>query len=81
MIDNTDVPLGRAEALERVRTQFVILVEHFAHLQAATGDRDRRSHLNTLTASARELHDRTADAYEALERVADEDGIARGVLE
>lgn len=76
-----DQPLGRAEAFERVRTQFVIVVEHFAHLQAAITDRDRRSWLNTLTGSARELRDRVADAYEALERAADEDGIARGVLE
>ena len=76
-----DQPLGRAEAFERVRTQFVIVVEHFARLQAAGTDRDRRSWLTTLTGSALELRDRTADAYEALERAADADGIARGVLE
>ncbi len=81
MTGGRDAPLGREEALERVRTQFVLVVEHFAHLQAASSDRDRRSELNTLTGCALELRDRTSDAYEALELAADEDGIARGVLE
>lgn len=81
MSENRDAPLGRVEALERVRTQFAIVAEHCAHLEAASTDRGRRSSLNALIGDARELHDRVADAYEALEFAADEDGIARGVLE
>lgn len=81
MSKETDAPWGRVEALERLRSQFATVANQCALVEAASSDRERRSVLLVLITSAWELRDRAADAYAALERAADDDGLSRGVLE
>jgi len=81
VIGSTDAPMGRAEALDRLRSGFATVADQAALFDEAQSDRDRRSLLLAVITSAWELRDRATDAYAALERAADQDGIARGVLE
>jgi hypothetical protein len=73
--------LGRAAALERLRAGLGTVADQGALLDEADSDRERRSVLLALITSAWELRDRAADAYASLERAADDEGVARGVLE
>lgn len=81
MTGGTDEPLGRAEALSRLRSQFATVADQASLLDEAESDRDRRSLLLALISSAWELRDRATLAYEALVREGEQGGIARGVLE
>lgn len=81
MTGSTDAPLGRAEALSRLRSQFAAVADQASLLDEADSDRDRRSLLLALVTSAWELRDRATLAYEALVREGEQGGIARGVLE
>lgn len=81
MSEGTETPIGRIEALSRLRSGLATVADQAALLDDADSDRERRSLLLTLITSAWELRDRAAEAYGALEREREEDGIARGVLE
>ncbi len=81
MSENTDAPLGRVEALSRMRAQFATVADQASLLDEADSDRERRSLLLALVSSAWELRDRATLAYEALVREGEQGGIARGVLE
>jgi hypothetical protein len=76
-----DEPLGRVDALERLRAGLGTVSDMAERLDAAEGDRERRSVLLAMVTAALEVRDRAADAYAALERGADEDGIGRGVVQ
>ncbi|MGH3632021.1 MAG: hypothetical protein ACRDRL_31845 [Sciscionella sp.] len=78
---STGSPLGRAEALARLRSGFEIVADQAALFDGAEDDRERRSLLLALITSAWELRDRATGAYEALVREGEQGGIARGVLE
>jgi hypothetical protein len=77
----TDAHMGRAEALSRLQSQFATVADQAALLDEAESDRDRRSLLLALTASALELRDRATNAYEALVHDGEQGGLSRGVLE
>ena len=79
--ESTETPMGRIEALARLRSGLGVVADQAALLDDAENDRDRRSLLLALITSAWELRDRAADAYTALEREREQDGIDRGVLE
>jgi hypothetical protein len=64
-----------------LRAQFATVADQAALLDEAASDRDRRSVLLALVSSVWELRDRVTNAYEALVRDGEADGIARGVLE
>ena len=73
--------MGRIEALSRLRSGLDAVSDLAGQLDCAEYDRERRSALLSMITGAWELRDRAADAYGALEREADAEGIARGVLE
>lgn len=81
MSEGTPTPLGRFEALSRLRSGLETVAGQATLLDEAENDRERRSALLALMASSWELRDRATDAYEALVHEGDQDGIARGVLE
>jgi hypothetical protein len=81
MSEGTETPIGRIEALSRLRSGLDAVSDLAQRLDAAQDDRERRSALLSMITAGWELRDRAADAYGALEREADEGGIARGVLE
>jgi hypothetical protein len=81
MSEGTETPIGRIEALARLRSGFESVSDLAERLDAAGDDRERCSVLLLLITSAWELRDRAADAYGALEREREQDGIGRGVLE
>lgn len=81
MTENTDTPLGRAEALERLRSGLESLSDLSGRLDGAEDDRERRSVLLAMITAAWRVRDRSADAYAALEFAADSDGLGRGVVE
>lgn len=81
MSEGTETPVGRIEALARLRSGLGTVADQAALLDEASNDRERRSLLLALITSAWELRDRAADAYGALEREREEDGLSRGVLE
>ena len=81
MNEGTETPIGRIEALSRLRSGIDTRSDLAERLDGAENDRDRRSALLVMITAAWELRDRAAEAYGALEREADQDGIARGVLE
>jgi hypothetical protein len=79
--ENTDEPTGRAKALDRLRSGFATVADQMSLLDEAESDRDRRSLLLALTTAAWELRDRATQAYEALQREGEQDGLTQGVLE
>jgi hypothetical protein len=81
MTESTDTPLGRAEALSRLRAGLEVVADQAALLDEAQDDRDRCTVLLTLITSAWEVRDRATEAYDALLYERESDGIARGVLE
>lgn len=73
--------MGRAEALDRLRSGLATVADQAALFDETDSDRDRRSLLLALITSAWELRDRATAAYEALVREGEQGGLARGVLE
>ena len=80
MTQTPDMPLGRGEALERLRSGLGAVSDLAERLDAAEDDRERRAVLLEMITAGWAVRDRAADAYAALERSADEDGIAKGAL-
>ena len=72
MSEHPDTELGREEAFRRLRAGLGSVADHAALLDEAQDDRARRSMLLALVASATELRDRAADAYEAMDRERDQ---------
>lgn len=81
MTEGTDTPLGRGEALERLRSGLGIVAELAERLDGAEDDRERRAVLLEMITAGWGVRDQAADAYAALEQAADQDGIAKGVVE
>jgi hypothetical protein len=79
--EGTDEPLGRAEAFGRLRDGLAGVANLAEQLDGADDDRERRRVLLVMIQAAWQVRDQATDAYAALELAADEDGIARGVLE
>jgi hypothetical protein len=79
--EQADAPLGRAEALGRLRSGLESLEELAEQLGAAPDDRERRAVLLALITAAWTVRDRCTEAYEALLRTGETDGLSRGVLE
>lgn len=80
MSEGAQTPIGRIEALARLRSGLESVAGQAALLDEAESDRERRSLLLTLVTSAWELRDRATDAYEALVREGEQGGMTRGVL-
>ena len=81
MTAGTDSPVGRAEAFERLRVGLVSVADLAERLDAAPDDKERRSVLLFLISAAWQAHECAHDAYTALDREREEEGLARGVLE
>jgi hypothetical protein len=79
--EGTETPIGRIEALARLRSGLGTVADLAEHLDAAENDRERRSVLLLMITAGWELRDRAADAYGALEREQDENGLSQGVLD
>lgn len=73
-------PMGRDEAFESLRSGLGSLFDLAERLDAAEDDRERRAALLPMITMAWGVRDHAADAYAALERAADEDGLGKGVL-
>lgn len=80
MTESSDAPLGREEAFERLRSRLSSLSDLAGQLDAAESDRERRTVLLELITAGWAVRDHAADAYAALERAADDDGLGKGVL-
>jgi hypothetical protein len=72
--------LGREAAVARLRGGLATVKALADRVEGAPDDRERRSALLMLVTAARQVRDQVADAYAALERGSDEDGLSRGVL-
>lgn len=81
MSEGIDTPVGRAEALGRLRSALESLEEFAEQLGDAEDDRERRAVLIPMITAAWVVRDRCTEAYEALLRESDTDGLARGVVE
>ena len=81
MSESTDTPVGRDEALRRLRVGLTSVADLAERLDAAEDDKERRRVLLFLITAAWQVHELAHDAYTALDREQHEDGIARGVLE
>jgi hypothetical protein len=79
--ESGDVALGRAEALGRLRSALESLAEFAEQLDDAQDDRERRAVLIPMGAAGWTVRDRCTEAYEALLRASEADGLGRGVLE
>ena len=78
--ESTEAPLTRDTAFERLRSRLGNLSDLAERLDGAEDDRERRSVLLAMITAGWAVRDYAADAYAALERGTDEDGIARGVI-
>lgn len=81
MSESSDAPVGRAAAFGRLRSALESLDEYAEQLNDAEDDRERRAVLIPMGAAAFVVRDRCTEAYEALLRESETDGISRGVLE
>jgi hypothetical protein len=81
MTGNPDIPLGRAQALERLRSGLSSLADLGERLDGAQDDRERGSVLLFMITAAWQVHEQATDAYSAVTRARDDEGLARGVLE
>lgn len=81
MTKGTDSPVGRAQAFERLRTGLVSVTDLAERLDVAQNDKERRSVLLFLITAAWQAHEYAHDAYTALDREHEEEGLLRGVLE
>jgi hypothetical protein len=73
--------VGREEALRRLRVGLAGVADLAERLDAAEDDRERRGVLLFLITAAWQAHELAHDAYTALDRQREEDGLSRGVLE
>lgn len=81
MTEKTDTPLGREEAFSRLRAGLVSVADLAERLDDSEEDKERRSVLLFLITAAWQAHEYAHDAYTALDREREEDGLSRGVLE
>ena len=78
---STDGPVGRAEAFDRLHAGLVSVADLAERLDGAQDDKERRGVLLFLITAAWQTHDYAHDAYTALDREREEEGLSRGVLE
>ena len=81
MSEGTETPIGRIEALSRLRSGLDTVSDLAERLDGAGDDRERCSTLLLMITAGWELRDRAAEAYGALERERQQGGIDKGVLE
>lgn len=81
MSENTDAPVGRDEALRRLRVGLGSVADLAERLDGAQDEKERRNVLLFLITAAWQAHELAHDAYTALDREREEDGLSRGVLE
>jgi hypothetical protein len=79
--ESTDTPVGRDEALRRLRVGLGSVADLAERLDDAEDDKERRSILLFMITAAWQAHELAGDAYTALDREREEDGLSRGVLE
>lgn len=80
MSESKSAPKSRAEAFERLRVGLISVADLAERLDAAEDDKERRSILLFLITAAWQTHEHAHDAYTALDREREEEGLARGVL-
>ena len=81
MTQNPDAPLGRGDALERLRAGLSGLADLGERLDGAEDDRERGRVLLFMITAAWQVHEQATDAYGAVTRGRDDEGLGRGVLE
>lgn len=81
MTGNPSAPVSREEAFERLQVGLVSVADLAERLDAAEDDKERRSVLLFLISAAWQAHECAHDAYTALDRAREEEGLSRGVLE
>jgi hypothetical protein len=79
--ESTDTPAGRTEALGLLRSALESLEEFAEQLGDAQDDRERRAVLIPMITAAWVVRDRCTEAYEALLRESETDGLSRGVVQ
>lgn len=81
MSESDGAPKNRAEAFERLRVGLGSVADLAERLDGADDDTERRRVLLFLITAAWQAHEQAHDAYTALDREREDEGLSRGVLE